>query len=347
MTEIIISGKFLVAPMSGIPRYAREIILNLDKIVSPGEISIIVPKGYKDSIDLMNIDIVEKSKKYIGWDFFVVERYARKRKALYVSFSNNGGFYKKSLVCLHDMRPFTWKEEKFTFKTMKLKIKLYITSLLSILYSRAIITISEFSKNQITSYFKLKNKPFEIVYPGWEHLNRIENTDIEVDNNFSDKDFFFSISSIAPHKNFKWVIEIAKNHPHYNFVIAGKIYKELWNVDFDVEKYKNIFYLGYITDEKMKTYLSKCKALLFPSFYEGFGIPPLEALALNKPSIVADIPVLREVFGDTVYYIDPNDYNISLDEVMLGTLDCPNEVLTNCSWEKAASQCLDLFRKYK
>ena len=88
--------------------------------------------------------------------------------------------------------------------------------------------------------------------------------------------------------------------------------------------------LGYVSDEEAKTLMRDCKAFLFPSIYEGFGIPPLEAMSAGcKRIIVSDTEVMHEIFGDSVEYI-----NIKKEEITFSE----NDVLSTYSWEKSALQ---------
>ena len=77
-----------------------------------------------------------------------------------------------------------------------------------------------------------------------------------------------------------------------------------------------LFRSGYITDGEIKYLMANCKAFIFPSFFEGFGIPPLEALSVGAKIIVSNTSCLPEIFGDSAYYIDPHNYNINLDDLL-------------------------------
>ena len=95
----------------------------------------------------------------------------------------------------------------------------------------------------------------------------------------------------------------------------------------------------------MKWYMQHAKALLFPSFYEGFGIPPLEALALGTPVIASDIPVLREVFGDTIHYANQMDYHVNLDKLLQESVEPADRVLEKETWENAAKFWLEVIKQ--
>ena len=122
---------------------------------------------------------------------------------------------------------------------------------------------------------------------------------------------------------------------------SEKVYKKL-----GIESTENVKYLGYLTDEEMKSVIKNSEALLYPTLYEGFGIPPLEALAIGTKAVVSDIPAIREIYGDTVYYINPNDSNINIEELLTQNTDDRKSVLEKYSWEKSAKKLLEILYKY-
>ena len=91
--------------------------------------------------------------------------------------------------------------------------------------------------------------------------------------------------------------------------------------------------------------MQNCKAFLFPSFYEGFGIPPLEAMSTGCQIVVSDIPVMHEIFGDSVHYIDPNSADIDLKELLAQPVSSTAPILEKYSWEKSAKVLFDCLKE--
>jgi glycosyltransferase involved in cell wall biosynthesis len=91
--------------------------------------------------------------------------------------------------------------------------------------------------------------------------------------------------------------------------------------------------------------MEKCKAFILPSYYEGFGLTPLEALSCGAKIIVAKVASLPEIYGKTAYYIDPFDVNIDLEDLLCGRVDKPDEILKKYSYDTAAQQVYSLIQE--
>ena len=343
MKKVVISGMFLRFPINGIPRYAMEVVKELDKLLLNKNIDVTLcyPQDVpSEKIPKLNniTPLCLKTSFRKGWNILKAEAYARTSRALYLDFTSRGGFYKNSIVCLHDIRPLTWDLKNgckvSKFYRNKLNFELIARN------AKLIVTISEFCKKEIAEYFNLPQNKFLISPLGWEHLNRIP----DLVNHPESQDFYFTIGSMAPHKNFEWVINIAQKNKESKFIIAGGVDPKIWNYKADFSKVHNVEFLGYVSDEEMRWYMQNAKALLFPSFYEGFGIPPLEALALNTPVIASDIEVLRETFGNTVHYINPLDCDVNLDQLLMEPVEQATEILKKESWKEAARFWLELIK---
>ena len=92
--------------------------------------------------------------------------------------------------------------------------------------------------------------------------------------------------------------------------------------------------------------MKHCKLFLHPAVFEGFGIPPLEALSLGAPIALARASCLPELYGDTARYFDPNDYDVDLDALLAQPVAPPAEVLAKYSWDKTAAFWLEQCKKY-
>ena len=107
----------------------------------------------------------------------------------------------------------------------------------------------------------------------------------------------------------------------------------------------NVVYLGYVSDGEAKSLMANCRAFLFPTLYEGFGIPPLEAVACGaKQILVSDTPCMREVYGDCAGYIDLDTNPGNVDDTTPPQAD-PQLLLEKYSWEKSAEKLLGILKE--
>jgi len=92
----------------------------------------------------------------------------------------------------------------------------------------------------------------------------------------------------------------------YNLVIVGGRHGSFNEENIDEVEDERITFTGYLSEQDLVEYYCQSSLFIFPSLYEGFGIPPLEALNCNCPIILSDIPVHREIYQDTAMYFEPN-----------------------------------------
>lgn len=343
--DVVINGRGLDLPTNGIPRYMREVLLYLDDLLKTENIHIVlvIPENSKFDYSYTNIDIVKLPDRSL-WDFLSAEKYARKNKALYINLASKGVLYKHSICTIHDIRVLREKSN-VSWRNIKTKLRIMVSYVLAVRNAENIVTVSQFSKKEIADYYNISEKKIYVIGNGWEHLESIEedNTIFDEYPNIEKKEYYFSLGSIAPHKNFKWIIENKKKHPQRQYVVMGKVDTNIWEDTTD--EMKDIIYVGYQSDERMVALLKNAKALVFPSVYEGFGIPPLEALAYGIPVFVANIPVMHEVFGNTVCYFEPADYGVDLDNLLkMDHVESSNKVLREHSWEQSAKYWLELIK---
>lgn len=171
--------------------------------------------------------------------------------------------------------------------------------------SVAVITISESTRRDIQQEFKVRNEKIFIVPPGIDIGKFHHSSDLTL----TEKDYLLVVGASYPHKN---ILEILENRDLWRGRLKLKIascrgkYREtLGNavVAFELQDY--VEFLGYIDDNSLCKLYQHCSALVYPSLWEGFGLPPLEAMACGRPVIVSDIPVHKEIMGDVPFYITP------------------------------------------
>jgi glycosyltransferase involved in cell wall biosynthesis len=337
--KIIINGRFLLHRVTGVERYAREIIAELDKIVKPGEIMMAVPPEVENVPDYKNIKIRRTGKLHNRlWEHISFPCFVHKEKGISLNLCNVAPLPSPGIVCIHDVKV------KATPQYFSKKFLLWYNLLLTNAAKRAkaIITVSEFSKKEICKYFHVKENKITVIPNAWQHYERIgydENTLYKYE--LKKDRYYFSMFSLEPNKNFKWIAEVAKRNPDETFAVAGSINKDIFAEGLGFECPDNMKLLGYVSDEEAKTLMRDCKAFLFPTFYEGFGIPPLEAISAGaRRVVVSDTDVMHEIFGDSVIYVDPKDYGVDLNSIINKNeyiWTNSEELLRIYDWKKSAS----------
>ena len=148
------------------------------------------------------------------------------------------------------------------------------------------------------------------------------------------------LANLLKNKNFPWVLRAAKAKPNAVFAIAGGGSLAAEAERLGLADLPNVRYLGYVRDGTAKALMAHCRAFLFPTLYEGFGIPPLEAAACGAPQIlVSDTPCMREVYGPSAAYIDLNTNPGNVDAVTPATAPTA-ALLARYSWAKSAEKLL-------
>ena len=306
--KYIINGKFFTQKITGVQRYAREIINELDKITQQGEIIIAIPQKCNDIPSLDNIDVKRIGKlRGLLWEQIDLPLFAKKHNATIINLCNSAPYFRPDIVTIHDVKIKAHPE----FFSKKFRVWYSILLKREITKSKKIITVSNFSKKELQKYYKIDNSKIVVIPNSWQHVNRIKyDYNALTKYGLQSKKYYFAMSSFDPNKNFKWIAEQALKNPSDIFAISGSINKHVFSNNSSFTFPQNIRLLGYVSDEEAKTLMKECKAFLFPSIYEGFGIPPLEAMAAGCSNIiVSDIEVMHEIFDEEVLYVNLNNLN--------------------------------------
>ena len=215
------------------------------------------------------------------------------------------------VTTIHDVIPLESKEYPF-YKKSLLRF-LYINAIKK---SKRILTVSNTSKKHIKKFFKINN--IKVIY------NFIEDDFCKKNERIVEDDYILFVGNRKKNKNLKKLLEAIKEID-IKLVIAGK--REKSDIDFLIEEIKDKVIEITPDENGLKSLYFYAKLLVFPSFQEGFGYPPLEAISCNTPAVTSNIEVLKEILGEKITCIDPNSTD-SIKKCILKGLKNHNEFLT-------------------
>ena len=346
-----IDGLFLTQKPTGTHRYAIEILKELDVLLNHDslDVEIVVPRWYERNLEFENIKIVRYGNlKGIPWEQIDFAFYLIKNKKKGVFLSNVFSiFAPKGIIVVHDI---CYKRHPEFYKSLRDRISMMwhrMNYYLAVHSKMRIVTVSFFSKSEIQEVYGFPYIDICVIYNAWQHIRRIEESETIFDKFPELKrttGFYFSLSTLGANKNYKWIVNVARKNPSEMFAIAGRgKLKGIKKCDLENIP-QNVLFLGYINDSEIKSLMHRCKGFLFPSLYEGFGLTPLEAIASGAKNVyVSDIPCMKEVYGNSVNYIDPYDYNYSLSNIPKNQIDI-TYILKKYSWEESAKKMLELLK---
>lgn len=217
-----------------------------------------------------------------------------------------------TIATIHDLIPFAnwWERNILKKEIFGFFLRRAVTK------SKKIIAISHVTKEDLLRHNPGIDNKIKVIY---EFIDDKFITSLKPDKPLIEENYFLFVGNRKKHKNLKNLIlafNQIKDQTNYKLVIAGK--KDINDGKDEVEELIDklnmenyIIQCTDLSDENLINLYSYAKLFVFPSFYEGFGLPPLEAIACGCPAITSNIPVLVEILGSEIACFDPN----SLDEV--------------------------------
>ena len=342
--RLAINGRFLTRPTTGVDRYARELVLELDEVLEAEEAVILVPEGAElvEPPQLANIRLVRHGKRGgHAWEQLDYSSYLRENGALGVSLCNTAPMRNPGCVCIHDMAV------RANAGNFSRKFIAWYRVLFSALSRRAavIVTVSDFSRRELERFYPATKGRITVIPNAWQHIERVEPDGgvFAQHPELSPGGYWFAMSSLAPNKNLRWLVQTALANPGETIAIAGGLNTRVFG-EHGIPEAPNVVYLGYVSDGQAKALMQGCKGFLYPTFYEGFGLPPMEAMACGAPAAVSDTEVMHEVYGASVHYVDPHVPCEDLAALFAGEVAPAADVLAKYSWRASAEKLAELLR---
>lgn len=307
-----------------------------------------------------------KASNRFAWNFWTLPRYLRNNPVdVYHTQYITPFFVPRSvkiLTIVHDI--------SFNFfpQFMKLSDLFFLKTLIPLSLRRAdkIVGVSKFTQGEIVKYYRVDPKKVEFIYNsiGDEFsAKEISSEQLElVRNKYAlPEKFILYLGTLQPRKNISLLIEafarIKNETGDLKLVICGN--RSAHNSDKRIDEQiiksavgDSVIFPGFIADEDKVAVFRLAHVFAFPSLYEGFGIPPLEAMSQSVPVICSDIPSLKEIAGNGALFFDPQNlddfskklYDISVNENIRGELiEAGKARISLFSWEKSARKMLAIY----
>jgi glycosyltransferase involved in cell wall biosynthesis len=241
--------------------------------------------------------------------------------------------------------------------------------------AKKIITVSEFTKQDIVKQFGVKEEKIVVTYEGVANLAKgrdslfvakLDNQEI-LDQFHIPKNFLLYVGNAYPHKNLEMLLEVFADlrlkYPDLRLVLVGKE-DFFYNRVQDKARALNIWqqgninspviFPGYVSDAQLEIFYQEARVYVFPSLYEGFGLPPLEAMARQCPVASSDRASLPEILGEAALYFNPEDKNEMVEkigrllddqELRQSLINKGLERVKKFSWWECANETLNVYKQ--
>ena len=305
---IYINGRFLEEPISGVGKYALCLIKEMDKLSIGDNIILLVSKkiAYRD-LQFKNIKI-KKVGCFSGnvWEQLELPFYSS--DGFLLSFCNRGPMFKKNqLLTIHDAATVI-TPDRFSFKFRMFTRVIY---LLLKRRAKVITTVSEHAKADIIKCFNINSDDIHVVHNGI--CKGVPDETIIDRLNLRHGSYILSVGG-TENKNIESIIAALEYlNDDVKYVCVGNLCDKYKMI---VRNNPRIIYPGYVNDFELLALYKNAKCFVFPSFYEGFGIPPLEAMSVGCPVVVSNLPVFRELYKDSALYCDPMNFHDLVDKIL-------------------------------
>ncbi len=368
--KIGIDARMLGEKQTGIGLYIKNLIENIAKIDKSNQYVLFLRKEQflEFKLPAENFKKVLANSRWYSFSEqtkFLFNILRQKLDLMHFPSFNAPIFYSgKRITTVHDLTPKYFPGHKMN--SFLRRLAFWIVFKRGIFKSEKIIAVSEYTKGEILKYYKIDPKRIEVVYEGIPNLNKNKEFYISNKEFFKKykikKPFIFYTGVWRDHKNLVGLVKAfnvlkRKYQKDLTLVLGGKedrFYPEVREVWQELELGSEIIRPGFIKNEEMGLFLKNAEVFVLPSFVEGFGFGPLEALSYETPVAVSDVGSLPEVLGESAIYFDPKNSDDIAEKINL-ILDNKNlkdelvkrgqKIIKKYSWSDCVQKTINLYQE--
>ncbi len=305
-----INGRFLTQPISGVQRYAWEVVRQWDAMIATGaetvrgaDVELLCPEGAKLPAPLAAIRVRTVGRlQGHAWEQWSLPLAARGRRL--INLCNTAPLLHGSqMVTIHDAAVFS---APFGYSR---KFIAWYRFLYRALVARGarIVTVSAFSRDELHRYLGAA-LDIDVIHESGDHIGEVApDASLIQQAGLDGRRFVLAVSSMNPNKNFAAIVKAFETgaHPDVELVVAGGTNPKVFAAAGALPP--GVRHLGYVTDGQLRALYEAAACFAFPSHYEGFGLPPLEAMVCGCPVVSSSAASMPEICGPAALYFDPDD----------------------------------------
>ncbi len=309
-STISINGRFLGRRATGVDRFAYEVVRSIDRLVAEQDpattglsFELLVPASVMfepRQFPHLRIRTVHGGK---GQYWEQVSLPLAARGSLLLNLCNAAPLlYPNQVTVMHDAAPMRVPQAySRAFRSWYRFMAPWIGRI-----ARRVLTVSEFSRGEIVDAYRIPGAKVGVLPMSGDHMLRLpEAADVRRKFQLSDRPYVLAVSSASYHKNFRLVVDAVEmlGATDYDVVIVGAASPVFQSIRQQATA--SVRRVGYVDDADLKALFRDAACFVFPSLYEGYGLPPVEAMTLGCPVLASNLPAVREACGAAALYFQP------------------------------------------